>query len=199
MSDRLAQIHQAALAAFHRDGYHATTLRKIASHVGIQAPSLYYHINSKQELLFQIMVAIMHDLTGQVRDAVAPVRGNAEARLTTALTTFIQYNTRHPSEASVSDTCFPALEGENRDAVVALRDEFDAIFEKLILEGVEGGIFSIPDMGIAKVTMLSACARVYFWYRPDGGLTDDEVAHRVCAYLIDGLKHPAQLLTSKER
>src|SRR5204863_5063982 len=46
----------------YKHGFQATTLRHIASRVGIQVGSLYNHITSKGELLFDIMETVMQAL-----------------------------------------------------------------------------------------------------------------------------------------
>src|SRR5438105_905364 len=57
-----AGIRQVAMDLFYKQGFQATTLRHIASRVGIQVGSLYIHIESKGDLLFEIMETVMRDL-----------------------------------------------------------------------------------------------------------------------------------------
>ncbi len=56
------EIRSVALDLFYKHGFQATTLRHIASRVGIQVGSLYNHITSKGELLFDIMETVMQAL-----------------------------------------------------------------------------------------------------------------------------------------
>ena len=56
------EIRSTALDLFYKHGFQATTLRHIAARVGIQVGSLYNHITSKGELLFEIMETVMLDL-----------------------------------------------------------------------------------------------------------------------------------------
>ncbi|HVC34357.1 MAG TPA: helix-turn-helix domain-containing protein [Chloroflexota bacterium] len=49
------EIRSAALELFYKRGFQASTLRGIAAKVGIQVGSLYNHIGSKSDLLFEIM------------------------------------------------------------------------------------------------------------------------------------------------
>src|SRR5260370_13121770 len=71
------EIRQVALDLFYKRGFQATTLRHIASRVGIQVGSLYNHITSKGDLLFDIMETVMLDLLEDQRQ-VAPTRNVVE-------------------------------------------------------------------------------------------------------------------------
>src|SRR6266851_7296160 len=48
-------VRDAALTVFARFGYHGTAVRNIAEELRIRAPSLYNHMDSKQELLRAIV------------------------------------------------------------------------------------------------------------------------------------------------
>src|SRR2546430_4408831 len=73
-----AAVREAALTVFARLGYHGTALRNIADELRIRTPSLYNHMDSKQELLR----AIVHETTelvwSEFESAVAGVADPAE-------------------------------------------------------------------------------------------------------------------------
>jgi hypothetical protein len=56
------QIFRSALELFALQGYDATSARQLAARVGIEAGSLYNHISSKQDLLFQLIQKATYDL-----------------------------------------------------------------------------------------------------------------------------------------
>ncbi|MFD6064927.1 TetR/AcrR family transcriptional regulator [Rhodococcus wratislaviensis] len=60
---------EAAARLFYEHGYEATSLRTVASEVGIQVGSLYNHISGKEELPTDIMVSVRpnDDLPGRPR------------------------------------------------------------------------------------------------------------------------------------
>lgn len=55
-SDRKTEILRAASNLFIIQGYHATSLSAVASAVGLLKGSLYHHIDSKEDLLTEIIV-----------------------------------------------------------------------------------------------------------------------------------------------
>src|SRR5712671_5001269 len=64
------RLFDTAAGLFFAKGYAATTTREIASAVGIQQASLYYHVDSKADLLFQICVSSLQQLLLDVQTAV---------------------------------------------------------------------------------------------------------------------------------
>jgi AcrR family transcriptional regulator len=65
------RVLDTAAALFWEKGYAATTTREIAAAVGIQQASLYYHVASKEGLLYQLCVSSMEQLLADVERAVA--------------------------------------------------------------------------------------------------------------------------------
>ena len=57
-----ARIWGAAAKLFYDKGYHATTMRDIASEVGIKAGSLYNHFPGKQDILLRISLQTTREL-----------------------------------------------------------------------------------------------------------------------------------------
>jgi AcrR family transcriptional regulator len=185
---RSEQIRAVALEALYDRGYHAMSLRDIARDVGIQAPSLYNYFPSKQGLLFELFKGVMEDLTEQAEAAVAACEDrSAQGRLREAVRAFVLFNIRHPHEAAVSDAGFNALTLENRERIVGLRDRFEHLFTGLLEEGRDGGEFVVDDVSVIRNTLLSSCARIYFWYRPEGTRVPEDVAELISNYLIAGL------------
>lgn len=187
MNDRLKHIYEVAFVAMSEDGYHATSLRNIATAVGIQTPSLYNYFSGKQDLLFCLMRFVMEDLTEQTRTAVAHHKGDPFTGLQAAIETFVLFNTTHPNKAAVSDAGLSTLNPGQRKAIVVFRDEFDAIYTGLIREGMDQKIFCVDEPTIARNAITSACARIYLWYRPGGHYSPEELARKMSNYLTAGL------------
>ena len=60
-------ITQKASALFRKKGFTATSMRDIAEAIGVEAPSLYNHIESKNAILKDICFRIAHLFTGNLR------------------------------------------------------------------------------------------------------------------------------------
>ena len=70
-AERQAQIMEAALACFLRQGYTNTTMDDIASESGLSKGSLYWYFDSKDELLTSAVQAFFEEFGQETMDAVA--------------------------------------------------------------------------------------------------------------------------------
>uniref|UniRef100_UPI0015C4E884 TetR/AcrR family transcriptional regulator n=1 Tax=Streptomyces sp. NRRL B-24572 TaxID=1962156 RepID=UPI0015C4E884 len=67
--ERRREILDTAAEVFAAQGYDATTVRKIADAAGLLAGSLYYHFDSKESMLDEILASFLRELWGRY-DAV---------------------------------------------------------------------------------------------------------------------------------
>jgi AcrR family transcriptional regulator len=61
MTERTQQILDVAEEVLERDGISALTMRRLASELGIQAPSLYKHVRSKEEIVAGLQARALRD------------------------------------------------------------------------------------------------------------------------------------------
>src|SRR6266436_3992144 len=73
-------ILRAALDAFSEAGYHGTSVRDIASRVGVTVPALYYHHENKEAILFSLLDTSITRLRGLCLAAIADAADTPQAR-----------------------------------------------------------------------------------------------------------------------
>ena len=66
--ERSQEIYLTAAQIFFTKGYNATSLNDIAAELGITKAGLYYYVESKQELLYQIIKLGLDDVKREVLD-----------------------------------------------------------------------------------------------------------------------------------
>src|SRR6202165_186796 len=180
------RILAAAVQLFAQYGYHAATMRDIARISGIQAASIYYHYTSKQALLVEIMDTHMRNLNANLR-RIAQESSSIQQRLHEAIANHIRLHTTYKSEFFIIDTEIRALEGENRGAILALRDRYEALLQHLLREGMEQGIFRQVDIKVTSYALIAMCTEVAAWFRPDGRLSVQQVIDIYSHMITDGL------------
>ncbi|MFI0961273.1 TetR/AcrR family transcriptional regulator [Streptomyces sp. NPDC021080] len=174
---RAADIRAAALSLFSERGYPGTTMADIGAAVGIRGPSLYKHVDSKQELLAQIMTGTMDELMRTHRAAVAGCEDVVE-RLRRAAEAHVRYHARHRLEAFVGTREIRSLEEPHRAQVLARRAAYERAFRELIVEGVEAGRFVTASGKLTSYAILDLGMGVAVWYREGGDMTEDQVVYQ---------------------
>ncbi|MEX0755065.1 MAG: TetR/AcrR family transcriptional regulator [Actinomycetota bacterium] len=181
--DRKQEIYDAAVDLFWQRGYFGTSMRDLASAVGVQTSSLYHHNSTKQVLLVEIMERTMSRLTAEVSEAVEGAEGTAE-QLAEGVRAHVLFHGRHPRDAFVTDFEIRALEPDNRERIIAMRDRHQAIFEGLIARGTEQGIFDASDVKTATYAIATMSTAVSTWYRAGGRLPIEEIAREYAGFAL---------------
>jgi AcrR family transcriptional regulator len=90
--ERRTEILDAALSAFSRKGYHATSIDDIAGEAGVSKALIYEHFASKQELYADLIARNARELTQRVAAALVGVEvESGVARLATGLEAFFAF------------------------------------------------------------------------------------------------------------
>jgi AcrR family transcriptional regulator len=168
-------IHAAAIELFAQRGYHATSMRAIAAAAGIQPAAIYHWYSSKEAILVELQDEFMEELTERVTAAMDR-HDRAALRLAAAVREHVVYHGLHTKAAFVTDSEIRALTKGPRGALIAKRDDYEAIFGDEIRAGIEDSTLRSSDAGIATHAILLQCTGVALWFDPKGALPLDEVA-----------------------
>ncbi|HEV2373628.1 MAG TPA: TetR/AcrR family transcriptional regulator [Streptosporangiaceae bacterium] len=169
------RIHRAALRLFATYGFAGTGIRKIAEEAGINVASLYHYVGTKEDLLERMMNESMTELLAPARDVSQGGAGPAE-RVRALVDLHVRRHASHAQLCRVGDTELRSLTKARRARIVALRDEYQAIWEDAIATGSAAGEFAVPDVKTATMAVLQMCTGVAYWYSPRGRLSLDEVS-----------------------
>ncbi|HEU5265878.1 MAG TPA: TetR/AcrR family transcriptional regulator [Jatrophihabitans sp.] len=175
----------AATRHFAERGYHGTSVRDIAKDADMTVAGLYHHFRSKQELLKAIMLSTLHEELARTKRAVAEAGDHPADQLRALVIVWLRFHTERQAEALIGSSELRSLEPDARAAVVALRDEQEGLFRKVIKRGRALGTFDVDEpveAARAIVTMGSAAGH---WYTPRGRLTPQKLGER---YAVLALK-----------
>ena len=166
------RIHRAALRLFATYGFAGTGIRKIADEAGITVASLYHYVGTKEELLERMMEESMSQLLGPARG----VTGDPAQRICALVHLHVRRHARASQLCRVGDTELRSLSRARRVRIVALRDEYQAIWTDAITSGIACGAFAVPDARVAAMALMQMCTGVAHWYSPRGRLSLDQVS-----------------------
>jgi AcrR family transcriptional regulator len=185
MTTRRRELTRQAARLFAERGYHGTSIGDLAEAMGVQKGSLYAHIRSKQDLLYETMregADAFHAGLDSIADDLRPAE-----KIRLALRAHLRVVADQLDVATVFMREWRYLEGERRDEIVAERRRYEERFRALFREGRDlGELRSDLDDSTAALLALSAANWAYTWLRP--GYDTDGLADRFYALLIDGIR-----------
>lgn len=180
-------IREAAIRVFAKHGFKAASLRMLAKEVGIQAPSLYNYIKSKERLLFDllrdVLIALLAELDAANRDVADPA-----ARLRNFINVHMDFHLDSRLEVFVGNMELRNLTKPHYKVVTGLRDEYSGRLTAIIDDGVRMGVFEAVDSRVTTFAVLAMLTGVCNWYRPDGRMSKQELVriHTDLAYKMLG-------------
>ena len=185
MSARREELTRIAARLFAERGYQGTSLADLAEELGVQKPSLYHHIGSKEDLLWEVASAGAEAFHAAL-DAI-PEGAAATEKIRLALRAHLRVVGEQLDAATVFTREWRALSGERRERFVAERRRYEERIRELFREGVDGGELRTDlDVATAGLTFLSAANWAYTWLRP--GADTDALADRFFGVLLDGMR-----------
>jgi TetR/AcrR family transcriptional regulator, cholesterol catabolism regulator len=185
VSTRRSELTREAARLFAERGYHGTSIGELAKALGVQKGSLYAHIDSKQDLLYEAMhegAQAFHAALDSVPDD-APVAD----RIRLALRAHLRVVAEQLDVATVFVREWRYLEGDRAEEFLAERRRYEERFRTLFREGREAGALRTDlDDQAAVLLVLSAANWAYTWL--PAGADTDELADRFFAILLDGIR-----------
>jgi AcrR family transcriptional regulator len=188
----LEAIRKAGLKLIHEHGYEAMTLRQLAAEVGIQVGSLYNHITTKQDLLFDLIKAHMDDLLAELDVRIKDVADPVE-RLKVFISFHVSYHILRKREVFIGYSELRSLEPNHYEEIVGLRRRYERRLTEILDQGQERGLFQVGDSAVAAYGILAMLTGVCTWFRPNGRLTREQVADIYCDMVLRGLVPDGQL------
>ena len=184
-SPRRDELTRQAARLFAEKGYHGTSIGDLAEAMGVQKGSLYAHIDSKADLLWDVArdgAAAFHTALDGIDDTLSPTE-----KIRHALRAHLRVVAEQLDVATVFIREWRYLEGERREEFVSERRRYEERFRAFFREGRElGGLRTDLDDATATLLALSAANWAYTWIRPDTNTA--ELADRFYETLLDGMR-----------
>ena len=185
---REKEILDAAAEVFARKGYSAANVEDVASLVGMLKGSLYYYVDSKEDLLYRLTKVIHQDALDTLATTTA-VGGTAEDRMRALVRLHFEKLAGNIAYTRVFYHEFRHLTGERYVEIVSLRETYERYVVDLIAEGQAAGEFcSRRDAHVLMLAVLTLLNSVQQWYRPDGASDMDHLTDEYAAFVVGGLR-----------
>lgn len=179
-------IEQAAIL-FREKGYAASSMRDLAEKVGVEAASLYNHINSKAEILQDICFTVATEFMTFIAQVELKNTSSLEK-----VEEILRFHIRHMIEKyetvyvmdrewkHLNEPYLPNFQNQRR----SYRQRFAAVIE----EGIRNGEIKNIDAPTAVLIMLHAVSGIESWHRSKRKIPADQLEENMVLMLVGGLK-----------
>ena len=178
------KLYEAALTLFGERGFHAVSMRDVAQVLGQQPSAIYFHVTSKEELLFDLAV-IGHQMhRDALRDAVLDAGADPAEQLRAVAGAHVRVHLDYPSMARLTNRELRALSPEHLQHVLAIRTQSEQIIVDVIERGVRMGEFHTDDPFLTGKVIGAMGIRLPEWWTPDAPRSRDEILERYVNYAM---------------
>jgi AcrR family transcriptional regulator len=180
--DRILRV---AAEIFARKGYHGTGVAELGTAAGLKRGALYYHIRSKEDLLYDLSRRHVEEALERGR-AVVDRELPPVAKFRALAREHVRTIAARSDEVTVVIREMGALTGKRARQLAELRDEYENLFARVLQEGAERGVFRSADR-ITVLGVLGMFNWTHVWLRAESGLLPpEEIADRLTDIVLQG-------------
>ncbi|MES2099348.1 MAG: TetR/AcrR family transcriptional regulator [Pseudomonadota bacterium] len=177
-----------AARLFRHHGYSATTLREVADASGIKAGSIYYHFESKEQILGEVLdkgIQVVADAVRQRVDAL-PESATARQRVAAAIEGHLWGLLHHGDFTSANIRIYGQIPTAAKNSHRKIRRSYADYWDRLLEEALKRGeLRRDTSTAVIRLFVIGALNWTVEWYNPQKGSFPDFVK-QVTAIVFDG-------------
>jgi AcrR family transcriptional regulator len=201
---RREEIYDVAITTFNKKGYASASMQDIADEIGVLKGSLYYYIDSKEDLLEGIFTQADQEFMELIEEALALEVSEVE-RLRSFARAWCLWYLQNIERARIYVNDWDQLTGKRRKKVAAARRAYGEQVQGIIDRAVEEiGLESDVDSHWARLYVFSAINGLPMWYQRNGPSTPEEISVAYAELIIrtvlcSGSADLAEAMPAKKR
>lgn len=185
---RRQEVIDVAARIFNEKGYEATSIQEIAEDVGILKGSLYYYIDTKEDLLFGV-IKEAYDAALNLIERLERSDGGALELVEALVHGHAEVFSKNYVQSSVFFREFRALSGERQKTIREAADVYSRFLISQIRRGQRSGeIKSEVNPRLAAIGIIGMMNSMAFWYRPDGPNSAAQIGREFSRLVVGGLQ-----------
>lgn len=178
-----------AARLFRHHGYAATTLREVADASGIKAGSIYYHFESKEQILGEVLdkgIQVVAEAVKQRVDALPPT-ATARARIAAAIEGHLWGLLHHGDFTSANIRIYGQIPNAAKTRHRLVRRAYADYWDQLLAGALANDeLRSDTSTDVIRLFLIGALNWTVEWYNPQKGSFPDFV-RQVTAIIFDGI------------
>jgi AcrR family transcriptional regulator len=181
-------ITRKASSLFRKKGFTATSMRDIAKSIGVEAPSLYNHIQSKNEILKDICFRIAKRFTDYLREIELSPKSNL-AKIENIIRFHILMMIDEFESVHISDHEWKHLHEPFLTDFKNQRRNYRSRLAAILQKGIDSKEINAVDPYVAVLTILSAVTGIEGWQKSGKRIDAKLLEENMIKILIEGLKN----------
>jgi AcrR family transcriptional regulator len=173
-----------------RKGFHGAVAQDLADAVGLIKGTLYYHIRSKDELLFQIHQKVTEEGI-RAWSTIVHKDETPTQLLKEMIIAHCRVMDQYRDSVAVFSEEMKYLSPESLSKVIERRDVYTGLLEAVIARGMSTGEFRNLGPRVPTLIILGMLNGMYRWYRPGGNLSPEEIGNIFFGLLLNGVITPS--------
>jgi AcrR family transcriptional regulator len=183
---RQAEVAEAAVEIFWQKGYQAASIQDVAERVGVLKGSLYYYIETKEDLLWRVIEDV-HEEWSEILKQAGELDAGPIEKIHAFIKLHVEWYLKNIKEVAVFFSEWQHLSGDRLKTVKSRRRRYEQVVRDMISDAQQaGGVSADLDVRYATRYVLSAVNAVPDWYRASSDESTAQVA-QVFADMTVGL------------
>lgn len=176
-----------AARLFREKGFSGTSMRDLAEHVGVEAASLYNHIQSKSEILQDICFRVANIFIEHL-EKIESNKQHSIDKIKSILRFHIQHIVNNYEDVHVADREWKHLPEPYLSNYKVQRKNYRQRLAAIIEEGITKNEIKPIDAPTAVLIMLHAISGIESWHRSKQKISGEQLENNMVVILVEGLK-----------
>jgi TetR/AcrR family transcriptional regulator, cholesterol catabolism regulator len=187
-AERRAEVLAAAAELFASRGYAATTVREVAEAAGMLGGSLYYHFDSKESMVDEILSGFLTDMWADYDRVTGAGLGPADTFRELIISSFRSLDRHRAAVVIYQKESKHLSESPRFSYLLDSQRKFREMWLNVLDTGVMEGVFRADlDTGLVYRFIRDTVWLAAGWYRHGGRLSAEEIARQYIEMVLTGI------------
>ncbi|GAA0941176.1 TetR/AcrR family transcriptional regulator [Actinocorallia libanotica] len=188
-ASRRAELLSAIAGVFADRGYAATTVREAAEAAGILGGSLYYHFDSKESMVDEILSTFLGEMWADYEEVLSSGLDAPQTLRALVHSSFRSIEKHRAAVVIYQNESRYLAQAERFQYLTASQERFERTWKGVLEQGVAEGAFRADlNTGLIYRFIRDTVWVAATWYRPDGKFDAEEIARQYLAMVLEGLQ-----------
>ena len=182
------RLYSTALVLFGERGYHGVSVRDITDALGQKPGAIYAHVQSKQELLFELARIGVAEHGERIRSAHDAAGADPVEQIRAIVRSHVAVHLEFPALARVVNQEARLLETGQVETLMAVTSGSELLMLDSIERGAALGLFHVDDPFLVVTAIAAMGVRAVEWWTPDSARSARQVADTYADYAVKLLR-----------